>query len=150
MFLACFIACWLFNINFFYLQCCSVLFRAVLAVARLTSLIYGKYSFGFVSCCCPVVDVWGGCMALNHSDLAHCLCPPGWHMCTDSSHVLLSGRCRVSQHAAASENTREPEMGGAWTPRVTSATTGARCHRNMNNISLAISNKSYVVARDVS
>lgn len=33
---------------------------------------------------------------------------------------------------------------------MTSATTGARCHRNMNNISLAISDKSYVVAKDVS
>lgn len=73
--------------------CCSRLF---LAVAPLTFFIYGKYHLGFVSC----------------SDLAHCLCPPAWHMCTDSSRVPLSGRCRVSQHAAASENTGEPEMGG--------------------------------------
>lgn len=42
-----------------FLQFCPVLFRAVLAVAQLTFLIYGKYRFGFVSCCCPVVDVWG-------------------------------------------------------------------------------------------
>lgn len=89
-----------------YIQCCSVLFWAI---AWLTFRIYGEYSFGFLSCCCPAVDLWG---VVWHSDQAHCLCPPGRHMCTDSSHVLLSGRCRVSQHAAASENTWELAMGG--------------------------------------
>lgn len=55
--------------------------------------------------------------------------------------VLLFGRCKVSQHAAASENVGELGMAGSGMPRVTSATTGARCHRDIHNVYVLFSIK---------
>lgn len=85
--------------------------------------------------------LWWWDMAGKLSDTAHCLCPPARHRLIPRP-PALPGRCKVSQHAAAFGETWEHQT---WwrNPTVTSATTGTGCHRNINNISLGISNKSY-------
>lgn len=68
-------------------------------------LILGKYNFGFWSRCCPVVGGHG-----REAAWYDALSVPPSMTHVHSSHVPHSGRCKVSQYAAASENRGAPDM----------------------------------------
>lgn len=99
----------------------------------------GRVIFGFGSRCRPVVA--GGTWRWS-TPIRCTVCAPQHDTCAQAHPTSRSLDGVRFPSMPQLLRTLEKQTRGR-TPRVTSATTGARCHRNINNISLAFSCKSY-------
>lgn len=114
------------------------LFLSLTALA-LAVFASSQCNFGFGSRCCPVVGGHGR-EAVRYGTV--CVPPSMTHVrrLIPRPPPLWTG----VRFPSMPQPLRTWEHQTWWRkPRVTSATTGARYHRNINNISLGISNKSY-------
>lgn len=111
--------------------------------SRCLCLISGKYNFGFGSRCCPVAGQGGGGGTWQGSCLIWRTVSAPQHDTYAQTHPMSPSLDGVWFPSMLLQPLRAGEHHTWWrTPRVTSATTGARCHRNINIISLGIQNIS--------